>query len=195
MNWQQELAKLQRHEDLFRRTTERSETRRYQFGDPARHIEFEAEKSRKALVVRAIRERGKSMNDQELHAYCEAWRQWGMTRKFFIAPGAKSILGQMQPSKIGTVPDAPMSEDLSFFNMAIHTLADMREPGAKCFIDFYWHRVRNIKVEAAKMGITRKTFYERKMRFARAALSMSVSLRNMHAMGRAKEPEAAAVID
>jgi hypothetical protein len=120
------------------------------------------------------------MNDQELHAYCEAWRQWCITRKYFIAPGTKNILGRMQPCNVGEPPNARLSEDLSYFNMAIHALVDMNERGAKCFVDFYFHRVKNIKSAAAEMGIGRNTFYDRKMRFARAALSMSVSLRNTY---------------
>lgn len=135
------------------------------------------------------------MNDQELHAYCEAWRQWCITRKYFIAPGAKNILGRMQPSKVGEAPNARMSEDLSFFNMAIHALVDMNEPGAKCFVDFYFHRVKNIKSAAAKMGIGRNTFYDRKMRFARAALSMSVSLRNGFENSQPTTAEAAELSD
>jgi len=55
LNWQQELAKLQRKEELFHRLRERGEIRGYQFGDPAKHVEFESEKRRKALVIKTVR--------------------------------------------------------------------------------------------------------------------------------------------
>lgn len=124
------------------------------------------------------------MNNHELHAYCEQWRVWCITRKYFIAPGGGSILGQMQQHPVREAPDALMSEDLSFFNSAIHSLVDMGESGAKCFVDFYFHRVRNIKAQARDMEISRDTYYDRKMRFARKALALSVSLRNMYAQSR-----------
>ncbi|MBB3213438.1 hypothetical protein FHW67_002730 [Herbaspirillum sp. Sphag1AN] len=43
MNWQQEMAKLARHEDQFRIIQERQRLRQYQYGDPAKHVEFESE--------------------------------------------------------------------------------------------------------------------------------------------------------
>jgi len=47
LNWQQEMAKLARYEDQFRRMNEASQLRRYQYGDPAKHVEFESEIKRR----------------------------------------------------------------------------------------------------------------------------------------------------
>lgn len=118
------------------------------------------------------------MNDQELHAHCERWRTWAITRRFFIVPGAKNILARMQPSKVSEPPDAELSPDMAYFHMALHALADMFEDDAKCFNEYYCHRAKNIKVVAAKLNISRDTFYERKRRFARKALSMAKSLKD-----------------
>lgn len=134
------------------------------------------------------------MNDQDLHVYCEAWREWCRTRSYFIAPGAKNILARMQPSKVGIPPNAIMSSDMSFFNMAIHALADMNDPNTDCFVKYYWERARSIKTVAHGMGIHRVTFYERKVRFARRALSMSFSLKAAYEESQ-KQPEEAEAVD
>lgn len=129
------------------------------------------------------------MNDQELHAYCEQWRQWCLTRKYFIEPGAQNILARMQPSKSGPEVDGNLSAGMSFFNMAVHALADMNYQEALPFIIFYCRRSKNIKVEAAKMSIHRDTFYDRKKRFARKAYSMAQSFRQMHERDLQQEKE------
>jgi hypothetical protein len=129
------------------------------------------------------------LNDQELHAYCEQWRQWCLTRKYFLEPGAQNLLARMQPSKSGPEIDNAMSASLSFFNMAIHALAEMNYADAECFIVFYCRRAKNIKVEAARLGIHRDTFYDRKKRFARKAYSMSLNFSYMHKKDSAPEPD------
>lgn len=127
------------------------------------------------------------MNDQELHAYCEQWRQWCLTRKYFLEPSAQNLLARMQPSKSGPNIDNAMSASLSFFNMAIHALAEMNYADAECFVVFYCRRAKNIKVEAARLGIHRDTFYDRKKRFARKAFSMSLNFSYMHKRDLASE--------
>lgn len=62
--------------------------------------------------------------------------------------------------------------------MAVHALADMGED-AEPFILFYYHRIKNIKAEAARMECSRQTFYRRVNRFARDAYSMSISLKRV----------------
>lgn len=141
--------------------------RRY-YGDPANVVRFENEG------------KGSDMNGDELHAHCEQWRQWCITRQYFIAPGAKNILARMQPAKVGQPPDAILSDDMSFFNMAVHALADMGSPDTECFVKYYWFRLKNIKKVAADMKISRDTFYERKKRFAERAMSMARSLKQAH---------------
>lgn len=127
------------------------------------------------------------MNDQELHAYCEAWREWCRTRKYCLAPGARNILARMQPAKVGQAPDAALSPDMQYFNMAVHALADIDEAEASCFVEYYFYRTKNIKVIAAKMGISRNAFYERRDRFTRKAYSMSLSLKRVHEDSRQAE--------
>jgi hypothetical protein len=153
------------------------------YGDPSRHVKFENEKRRA------------QMDGHALHEHCEAWRQWCVTRQYFIAPGAKNILARMQPSKVGKVPDAILSDDMSYFNMAVHALADMGDGDAECFVRYYWHRAKNIKTAAYEMGIHRDTFYERKSRFARKAYSMAQSLKRAHLSAALMPAEAAEIID
>lgn len=119
------------------------------------------------------------MNDTELHNYCEDWLGWCFTRKYFIPPGAKNILARMQPHKVGRPPDARLSQELSWFNMALHALADMEDhkQDAVCFNLFYVERVKNIKAVADKLNIGTRTFYDRRSRFARNALKMAKSLK------------------
>lgn len=138
--------------------------------------------------------KGNGMTGHELHLHCERWREWCITRQYFIAPGGKNVLARMQPHKIGNPPDAILSDDMSFFNMAVHALADMGDPGAECFVKFYWFRLNNIKSVAAKMGISRDTFYERKKRFAERAFSMANSLKRAHLQAVAT-PADAAIVD
>lgn len=120
------------------------------------------------------------MNDKELHAHCEAWYKWCMTRRYFIPPGAKNILARMQPVKVRQPPDAELSADLSYFNMGIHALADMGDIDADCFVQYYFYRVKNIKKVAGEMSIGRRTFYDRINRFARKAHLLSISLKRAH---------------
>lgn len=129
------------------------------------------------------------MNDQELHAYCEQWRQWCLTRKYFLEPGAQNLLARMQPSKSSPEIDNAISASLSFFNMAVHALAEMNYADAECFIVFYCRRAKNIKVEAARLGIHRDTFYVRKKRFARKAYGMSLNFSYIHNKDLALAPE------
>jgi hypothetical protein len=131
------------------------------------------------------------MNDQDLHAHCLRWRNWALTRRFFIVPGAKNILARMQPSRVSEPPDAEMCADMPFFHMALHACADMDELGAKCFNEYYCYQTKNVKVIAAKLSISRDTFYERKKKFAQRALSMAGSLKEiaLMTMPLTREPE------
>jgi hypothetical protein len=151
------------------------------YGDPAKYIKYQCE-------------REMEMKDKELNAFCQAWAHWCWTRRYFIRPGTKNVLARMQPSKSGKEPNAELSSELNFFNMAVHSLADMQDhrDDAACFVSYYWDRESNIKAIAAKMGIGRQTYYDRMYRFARKALSMSHSLRRVHLQAMDK---ATAVID
>lgn len=97
-----------------------------------------------------------------------------------MEPGAQNILARMQPSKNGPEVNGDLSAGLSYFNMAVHALAEMNYDEALPFIIYYCRRAKNIKVESARLSVSRVTFYERKKRFARRALSMAQSFRHMH---------------
>jgi hypothetical protein len=148
--------------------------------EPSRAIDSWKYSGPSSNGVRFSCEKGVRMNDKELNAYCEGWLDWCYTRKFFIPPGAKNILARMQPAKIGVPPNAAMSADFAFFNMAVHALADMRDADAECFVKYYVYRVKNIKAVAGEMDIGRRTFYDRVTRFARRAYSMSLSMKRAH---------------
>lgn len=122
------------------------------------------------------------MDDRMLHQYCLDWVHWCYTRRYYIAPGGKSALGNMQPSKTGLPPNARNNPDMQFFNMALHTLADMKEhyDGMVCFNLFYVEHGDCVKRTADKLGIARSTYYRRIIAFARKAYSMAQSLKAAH---------------
>lgn len=122
------------------------------------------------------------MNDRLLNQLCLDWVHWCYTRRFYIAPGGKSQLGVMQPSKLREPPDARNNADMQFFNMAVHTLADMKEhhDAMVCFNLYYIEQADNIKRKADELGISRPTYYNRVKAFARKAYVLSLSLKAAH---------------
>ena len=118
------------------------------------------------------------MTGQELHGYCEEWRRWVDTRSFYVMPAQKNVLARMQPHRVREVPDALLSPEMSYFNLAIHALVEEGDPDAECFVSYYYRRDKNVKVVAHQMGIGRRTYYERRDRFARKALTLSTTLRS-----------------
>lgn len=122
------------------------------------------------------------MNDQQLHAHCLDWASWCFTRRFYLKPGAQNILARMQPSRTGVEPNARNNPDMQFFNMAVHTLADMAEhkDGLACFALMYVEQADHIKRQADNLGISRPTYYNRSRAFARKALSLAHSLKRVH---------------
>lgn len=122
------------------------------------------------------------MNDQQLHTHCLEWASWCFTRRFYLKSGAQNILARMQPSKNGREPNARNNPDMQFFNMAVHTLADMVEykDGLACFSLMYIEQADHVKRQADKLGISRPTYYNRSRAFARKALSLAQSLKRVH---------------
>lgn len=133
------------------------------------------------------------MSDKELEAYILEWMNWCYTRRFYVPPGAPNILARMQPSKTGMPPNARNSADMQYFNMAVHTLADMQEYKElfACFSFLYIEQADCVKRIADKMGISRMTYYRRAKTFGRRALSMADSLKS--ATVAIKEQEAVEV--
>jgi len=122
------------------------------------------------------------MHDRLLNQLCLDWVHWCRTRKYYIAPGGKSQLGAAQPSKVREAPDARNNPDMQFFNMAVHTLADMKEhqDAMVCFNLYYVEQADNIKRRADELGISRPTYYNRVKAFARKAYVLSLSLKAAH---------------
>jgi hypothetical protein len=131
------------------------------------------------------------MNDQQLHAHCLEWASWCFTRRFYLKSGAQNILARMQPSRTGVEPNARNNPDMQFFNMAIHTLADMKEyaDARVCFTLMYVEQADHVKRQAEILGISRPTYYNRARSFARKALSLSHSLKRVHAQHAAQGQE------
>ncbi|MFS2007953.1 hypothetical protein ACEN9F_30535 [Duganella sp. CT11-25] len=123
------------------------------------------------------------MDDRLLNQYCLDWVYWCYTRRYYIAPGGKSVLASMQPSKTGLPPNARLDPDMQFFNMAVHTLADMKEhrDAMVCFNLYYVEQADNVKRLADQLGISRPTYYNRVKSFARKALVLAQSLKKVHA--------------
>lgn len=123
------------------------------------------------------------MDDRMLNQYCLDWVHWCYTRRYYIAPGGKSALGNMQPSKTGLPPNARNNPDMQYFNMALHTLADMKEhhDAMVCFNLYYVEQADNVKRLADNLGISRPAYYRRVKSFARKAYSLAQSLKKAHA--------------
>lgn len=114
--------------------------------------------------------------------YCVDWVRWCETRKFYIRPPAKNILARMQPAKTGREPNARNHPDMQYFNMAIHTLADMPKYKAEweAFKSYYFGADQVAKRAASDLGIGLRTYYDHVKRFSHAAYAMAGSLKKMH---------------
>ena len=125
------------------------------------------------------------MDDRLLNQYCLDWVHWCYTRRYYLAPGGKSVLASMQPSKTGLPPNARNNPDMQFFNMALHTLADMKQhhEAMVCFNLFYVDQTGNVKRLADQLGISRPTYYNRVKAHARKAYALAQSLKKAHLAG------------
>jgi hypothetical protein len=105
-------------------------------------------------------------DNQELHMFCTRWSEWHKSRRLFAPPVPQNILARMRgPSGGGDVPDAILSADLSYFNLAV--LAQRESQAKFIFYLFYVHRAKNIKAIAHEMGFSTSYFY-RQLRTFRA---------------------------
>ena len=138
-------------------------------------------RSRKKMQVRLswmVCPREVSMNQQDLHTYCLRWIAWRESRRLYVKPMSGNVLARLQPSRIGTEPDAALDPQMPCFEMAVAAMREMpeHEASAVCFWLFYVERVRRIKVVASRLGIGRRTFYDRVHRAARLAHKLSVGI-------------------
>jgi hypothetical protein len=127
------------------------------------------------------------MNDQDLHQFCLRWVAWRESRRLYVQPGAANVLARLQPSRVGSEPDAALDPMMPCFEMAVAAMREMPEHEATmvCFWLFYVQRVSRIKVVASRLGIARRTFYDRVHRAAGAAHVLSKAI----AQAQAKENE------
>lgn len=111
------------------------------------------------------------MNQQDLHAYCLRWIAWHEFRRLYVKPMAGNVLARLQPSRTGVERDADLDGEMQFFEVAVMALKSMpeHENDMKCFRLFYVERVTRIKVVASRLGIARRTFYDRVARAKRLA--------------------------
>lgn len=113
--------------------------------------------------------------------YCQDWVRWTRTRKFYIQPAAGSLLGRLQPSKTGVAPNARNCPDMPYFNMAIHTLADMPK-WRHAWLAFNAHYLgpnQVAKITIADLGMAARTYYDYIKRFSAAAYSMAASIKRV----------------
>ena len=111
---------------------------------------------------------GVEMDDnQELDNFCQSWAAWHRSRRLFAPPVPQNILARMRPQPVREAPDAIMSADLSYFNLAL--LGQPEGQGKMAFYCHYLHQVRPIKLVAAEMGMTRTGFYKAMWAFRKDA--------------------------
>jgi len=103
--------------------------------------------------------------NQEQHLFCVDWGDWHRSRRLFAPPVPPTILARLQPARVGELPDARLSADLSYFNLSV--LAQPESAGKLALYYFYVHQLRPIKAVSAEMGISTQGFYKA-MRKARA---------------------------
>lgn len=97
-------------------------------------------------------------DNQELNEFCLRWAAWHRSRRLFAPPIPQNILARMRPQPVREAPDAILSADLSYFNLAL--LSQPEGTGKMAFYLFYLHQVRPIKLAASEMGITTQGFYK-----------------------------------
>lgn len=121
------------------------------------------------------------MTDQELDQFCMRLAEWRRS-KGILSPRVKgNVLSRFQPSKVGKEPDAELSQELAFANMAVHALAENDPDGkdAQCFMAL-WYSDKPKKAIALDLGISRSAVYYNARRFAREVIHMGKVLRRIH---------------
>ncbi|VVD74684.1 hypothetical protein PAQ31011_00804 [Pandoraea aquatica] len=121
------------------------------------------------------------MTDQDLSSFCLEYGVWCRTRRLLAPPVPVGILARLQPRKFASeIPDAPMSAEMAYFNMAVHALSDELPECGICFTLYHVHGFRPVKVLAAAMGVSTRTFYDRVQRFSRKALRLALVIERAH---------------
>lgn len=119
-------------------------------------------------------------SDAELHALCERWARWCQTRRYYgrnsLPP---SILGRLTTKGSGRSveggPDAECSAELAAFHLAV--LAQPPGKARQVFEIYYLHRVKNVKIFAAALGIGRQHWYTLLRRVRKQIFESHIRLR------------------
>lgn len=97
--------------------------------------------------------------NQALHMWCLEWAEWHCSRRLFAPPVPKNLLVRMAgPIGGGEPPDAILSANMSYFNLAL--LGQPESTGKLAMYYYYVHKLRPIKLVAAEMDITTQGFYK-----------------------------------
>jgi len=131
-------------------------------------------------------------NRDPIAEYCQDWVRWSQTRTFYMRPPAQGLLARLQPSKSsGVEPNARNHPDMQYFNMAIHTLADMPRWRTEwaTFKAHYIGPAQVVKRAASDLGIASRTYYDHLKRFSKAAHDMAHSIKRVHERLHAATPE------
>jgi len=97
-------------------------------------------------------------DNQHMDQFCNAWALWHRSRKLWVPPIPQNILARMRPQRVREAPDAILSADLSYFNLAV--LGQPESNAKLAFYLYYLHEVRPIKTAAAAMEISPQAFYK-----------------------------------
>jgi hypothetical protein len=122
--------------------------------------------------------------------YCHEWVRWCQTRGMYMKKAGGSLLGRMQASKTGTEPNARNHPDMTYFNMAVHALADMPKwtVKARAFMAYYVGDGEVVKRTADQLGIGRRTYYDHVKSFADQAHRLAASIKKSHETAFAPPP-------
>jgi|GEM_PF-2799365 len=101
-------------------------------------------------------------DSQDLDALCEAWSAWCRTRKLYVKPSVPpSILGRLR-TKSSTArtggPDAIASAELAAFHLAFLGQPEDALDRKVFWLHYFW-RVRNVKMAADELGVSRASWY------------------------------------
>ena len=121
------------------------------------------------------------LTGSDAHELCERWAYWATARRFYApAPVAADLLARLTAHprafvRLGQAPDAAsLPPDLWAINLAVSG-KDM-DADRVAFELFYRHRVKCIKAVAAELGVSRKTFYARALRFRDRVVRESLNI-------------------
>lgn len=95
---------------------------------------------------------------QYLDEFAQRWADWHRSRRLFAPPIPQNILARMRPQPVREAPDAILSADLSYFNLAL--LSQPEGKGKMAFYLYYLHGVRPVKLIASEMGFSVQALYK-----------------------------------